>query len=157
MYLCIQNNITNKNNHTMRRILLSMLVCLASISTFAQLSVKIITKSGETISIAFKDRPVLTYEQGNIVIKSEVTQSVVSYPLSDLASSEITGTPGEVDGIESISYGQLKETATVYTLDGVLVKSIPSGTSSALPFSELREGTYIVKKGNITHKIQIKK
>lgn len=139
----------------MKKILLFVLVCLTAATMYAQHSVKIITKSGESISIAFADRPVLTYEDGYIVIRSEVTGAEVSYPLGDLAGSEVES-DDIITGVDAISYGTLSEDVKIYTLNGVLVKTLPAGTEGVMPFNGLKSGAYVIKKGKVTHKVQIK-
>lgn len=139
----------------MKKILLFVLVCLTAATMYAQHSVKIITKSGESITIAFSDNPVLTYESGNIVIRSASSSAVVSYPLSSLVGSEVVN-DDIITGVDAISYGTLSEDVKVYTLNGVLVKTLPAGTEGVMPFNGLKSGAYVIKKGKVTHKVQIK-
>ena len=89
----------------------------------------------------------ITFSDGNLVAINANTSETKTIALSDLASMNFS-TSNETTGISSIETEgfNLSDADAVYDLTG---RRIPSNAS-------LSKGIYIIKKGNITRKIQVR-
>ena len=66
----------------MKRLILSMLTLFATSAMWADSALFVHPKTGGVLEIAFSEKPVVTYSDGNLVIS--VTGASVSYPLSNM-------------------------------------------------------------------------
>ena len=89
----------------------------------------------------------ITFSNGNLVATNADTSETKTIALSDLVSMNFSNS-NETTGINSIEAEDfsLNEADAVYDLTG---RRIPSNTS-------LSKGIYIIKKGSITRKIQVR-
>lgn len=89
----------------------------------------------------------ITFNNGNLVATNADTSETKTIALSDLVSMNFSNS-NETTGINSIEAEDfsLNEADAVYDLTG---RRIPSNTS-------LSKGIYIIKKGSITRKIQVR-
>lgn len=90
----------------------------------------------------------ITFSDGSLVATNVNTSETKTVSLTNLASLNFSTTNETTTGISSIEAEgfNLGEAEAVYDLSG---RQIPEGTS-------LTRGIYIIKKGGITRKIQIK-
>lgn len=90
----------------------------------------------------------ITFSDGSLVATNANTSETKTVSLTNLASLNFSTTNETTTGISSIEAESfnLGEAEAVYDLSG---RQIPEGTS-------LTRGIYIIKKGGITRKIQIK-
>lgn len=90
----------------------------------------------------------ITFSDGSLVATNANTSETKTVSLTNLASLNFSTTNETTTGISSIEAEgfNLGEAEAVYDLSG---RQIPEGTS-------LTRGIYIIKKGGITRKIQIK-
>lgn len=90
----------------------------------------------------------ITFSDGSLVATNANTSETKTVSLTNLASLNFSTTNETTTGISSIEADgfNLGEAEAVYDLSG---RQIPEGTS-------LTRGIYIIKKGGITRKIQIK-
>lgn len=90
----------------------------------------------------------ITFSDGSLVATNANTSETKTVSLTNLASLNFSTTNETTTGISSIEAEgfNLGEAEAIYDLSG---RQIPEGTS-------LTRGIYIIKKGGITRKIQIK-
>ena len=126
----------------------------ASISR-AETALIVHQKSGGTVEFAFREKPVVTYSEGYLVIS--VSEASVSYPLSDM---------------QKFTFGELSDNYTritapvevapqptyIYNISGILVRTLQPSEDGSTPatIDGLPTGTYIIKNGNTNYKINKK-
>lgn len=129
-------------------------------------------KDGSTTAIPLEGRPVITYDTDNSIITCNTTTTEVTFPLKDiykytLELTEKPGTdirsmqvnkPGDITNHTNILLfnGFKPNTAiTVYTANGTMVESRRADNSgqASLSMSGWPKGMYIIKAGNVSHKI----
>lgn len=88
----------------------------------------------------------ITFNDGNLVATNSTTSESKTISLSNLASMNFSTSNETTTGIKSISIDIQDSDAVIYNLSG---QQIPSGSS-------LSKGIYIIKKGSVTRKIQVK-
>lgn len=123
----------------------------ASISQ-AETALIVHQKSGGTVEFAFREKPVVTYSEGYLVIS--VSEASVSYPLSDM---------------QKFTFGELSDNYTritapvevapqptyIYNISGILVRTLQLSEDGSTPatIDGLPTGTYIIKNGNTNYKV----
>ena len=141
----------------MKRLLLSLLMLTAAFISQAQTALIVHQKSGGTVEFAFSEKPVVTYNDDYLVISVQDGLASVSYPLSDMQKF----TFGEL----SSDYTRIiapKEAAPqptyIYSIGGMLMRTLQPGEDGSTPANVdgLPAGTYIIKNGNTTYKINKK-
>ena len=114
-------------------------------------------KSGDEVSYALSEKPVVTYKGDVLILTTENT--TVEYPLADLQKFTFEET---ADAVESVRMNQPKEDGTVriYNVSGTLVRTIQSsendGSDARFSTKDLPAGIYIIKQGIQTYKIRKK-
>lgn len=137
----------------MKKLILSLLTLFAATATWAETALIVHQKSGGTVMYAFSEKPVVTYDEGYLLITVEGTQ--VSYPLSDL--QKFTFEEIEEDQITLITapVSVVPQPTYIYSIDGKLMRTLQpneNGTTSA-SVDGLPTGTYIIKNGKTTYKV----
>lgn len=137
----------------MKKLVLSLLTLIAATAAWAETALVVHQKSGGTVMYAFSDKPVVTYDEGYLIISVEGTQ--VSYPLSDM--QKFTFEQVEEDQVTLITApaSVAPQPTYIYSIDGKLMRTLqPSenGTTSA-SVDGLPTGTYIIKNGKTTYKV----
>ncbi len=136
----------------MKRLILSLLTLFATAAMWADSALFVHPKTGGVLEIAFSEKPVVTYSDGNLVIS--VTGASVSYPLSNMdkftfgeVDDQVTRITAPVNAVPQPTY--------IYSIDGKLLRTFkPSedGTTSA-SLDGLQAGTYVIKNGKISYKV----
>lgn len=88
----------------------------------------------------------ITFSDGNLVATNSTTSESKTISLSNLASMSFSTSDETTTGIQSVSIDIQDSDAVIYNLSG---QQILSGYS-------LSKGIYIIKKGSVTRKIQVK-
>lgn len=159
----------------MLRILILILTISASVTfhTYAQqqdlsIGLFVTTMEGKTITYPLDNLPTVTFSNGNMNIKTTLTE--ITMPMAGVR----TFSYGEIDpaGVESMADGisgawitlggdivvagePAGATVTVYAADGRLVAMTKSSSPHQTEISgdTLPAGVYIIKAGNVTYKI----
>lgn len=133
----------------------NILLAIASLflglaSAFAQNTLNIHQKSGGVVSYAFSEKPVVTYTADGIHLSTSKVE--VDYPLSNL--EKFTFGDGDADAVESVKAEGIAGDVRIYSINGVLIKTIKlSEGSASFSTADLPKGTYIIKNGVTTYKI----
>ncbi len=119
----IERKIRNRDFVKKRMAILSIL-CLLSTTVLAQNVLSVHSKTGAVVCYAFSEKPVITYENDVLVLRTEKT--CVEYPLSDLAKLTFCE---EKTAVESITASGIKGNSTIriFDTDGRSVKNIIDG------------------------------
>ena len=152
-----------------RMILLFSAVMLMS-SVFAQNTLTIYQKDGQQFSFGFEDKPVITYTDTDLVLKT--TKTEVQYPLADVIKftfkdAETAVAPikeGRAAQLElknytvSITDAKAGINVTVIGSDGKAVGSYKTDSDGSATFSiaDLPQGLYIINSENLTCKFLMK-
>ena len=88
----------------------------------------------------------ITFSDGNLVATNAATSESKTISLSHLASINFSTSDETTTGIQNVSIDIQDADAVIYDLSG---RQIPSGSS-------LTKGIYVIKKGSVTRKIQVK-
>lgn len=134
-------------------------------------------KSGTVAELAFKYKPVITFEEKDIVLTVTINGITrqVSYPLENLAKFTFTSidipdipTPTAVESVEdrnvqfliddnivTITGAKTEMVVRLISSDGKLINSYKTDKDGSVSFSiaELPTGTYIINSQDITFKI----
>ena len=137
----------------MKKRSLFLLTLLAANVSWADTALFVHPKSGGVLEIAFSEKPVVTYEEGNLIITA--SGSYVVYPLSNMDKF----TFGEVD--ENVTRivapaNVAPQPTYIYNVSGVLVRTYKpnnDGTTST-SLEGLPAGTYVIKNGKTAYKMQ---
>lgn len=152
----------------MRKLLFVLFAALFSVPMFSQNTLTIHQKSGVQISFGFDDKPVITYTDNDLVLKT--TKTVVQYPLESLLKltfndAETAVKPVLKEGKKpalvldsyavNISGAKSGVEVTVFSADGKSVNSYKTSPDGNVSFSiaDLTEGVYIIKSENLSVKI----
>lgn len=148
-----------------------LFLCLTgiSLSCLAEENVQTLdvwTKSGERITYYLSEHPVAAYSGSNLVLKTD--ELTVNYPLKELHKftfgSEATSVETTLlpDGRMQMQKGMLcltgfrvGEMVSIYSMEGqnVMNATVSSDGTITLFIQSLATGVYVVKTGNVTHKI----
>ena len=136
----------------MKKLILSLLTLFAATASWAETALFVHQKSGGVLEIAFSEKPIVTYNEGYLVIS--VTDASVSYPLSDMDKF----TFGEVDEhVTRITapVDVAPQPTFIYSIDGKLMRTYKpneDGTTST-SLECLPAGTYVIKNGKTSYKM----
>lgn len=156
-------------------LLCALLACSAGAWASGSPGVSFVLKSGQKVSFAFSERPIVSTASDAVSVSVGGTERV-SYPYADVArilfeSVETTGISlprqdgGWVEGSHTVfcfTEGGLRasgmragECICVYSLSGGLVASLKAGSDGAasLQLSSLPQGVYVVRtQGGVSYK-----
>lgn len=133
----------------MKRTFLLILALCGMTLAQAGTQLNIHQRSGGVVSYSFADKPEVSY-QGEYLRVSTAKVSV-DYPLQNL--EEITFSDN-ASSIHELSTEGVASDIQVYTLDGRLLRTIPAdGGVGRMSLSDLPQGTYVIKNGKTTYKI----
>ena len=132
--------------------ILSLLTLFAATAMWADTALFVHPKTGGVLEIAFSEKPVVTYSEGNLIITA--AEASVTYPLSNMdkftfgeVDDQVTRITAPVDMAPQPTY--------IYSIDGKLMRTLkPSedGTTSA-SLEGLPAGTYVIKNGKTSYKV----
>lgn len=149
---------------------LSVILCtvLLSVPLFSQNTLTIHQKDGQQFSFGFDDKPVITYTDTDLVLKT--TKTEVQYPLASVAKFTFTDVEDavipikqdsnaaqlELDGyVVSITGAKADITVKVIAPDGKTMGTYKTDSNGSVTFSiaDLPQGLYIINSENLTCKI----
>lgn len=152
----------------MKRILFFVSFFLFAIPVLAQNTLTIYQKDGQQFSFGFDEKPVITYSDTLLVLKT--TNTVVQYPLlsllklsfSDVETSVVTVQNQTITPQLQLEYFFLSITGakpgiiiSVISADGKVLHTYKTDSDGYVSFSiaDLPEGVYIIKSESLTCKI----
>ena len=152
----------------MKKIIISMVLLVASFTAFAQNTLTIHQKDGQQLSFGFEEKPVITFTDSEIVLTSAKTElrlyftNVDKITFDDIDDAVIDikadGTKASITLDEyTVSISGAKADAAVQLIasDGKLLQSYKTDENGSVMFSiaDLPQGTYIISSESITVKI----
>ena len=152
----------------MKRLFLCFLVALLVCPVFSQNTLTIHQKDGQQFSFGLEDKPLITYTETDLVLKT--TKTELQYPLSKLSKFTFTDIDDAVISIKddansaklvldnyvvNITGAKPGISVSVIGTDGKSLASYKTDDNGSITFSiaELPEGTYIIKSEALTCKI----
>ena len=136
----------------MKKFTLSLLALFVATAMQAETALFVHQKTGDVIEISFAEKPVVTYQDGYVVVSA--AEASVMCPLAGLQKF----TFGEVE--ENVTRVVAPETATpqptmIYSIDGKLMRTYQPGEGRATSASldGLPAGTYVIKNGKTSFKM----
>ena len=152
----------------MKRILFCSVLMLASFAAIAQNTLTVHQKDGQQFSFGFEDKPVVTFTDNELVVKT--TKTELSYKLAKVAKFTFDEKETAVEGVKddavkagitldeytvNISGAKADITVRLISSDGRQLYSYKTGADGSVTFSisELPEGTYIIASESLTVKI----
>lgn len=146
---------------------LTLLLVTSLLTMSAQNTLTIHQKDGSKFGYGFSEKPVITYTETDLVLKTAKT--VVEYPLSailkftftdsETAVSDIKGTNSPVLQLDNntvyISGVEPLQQVSLIDINGKVLSTYKTDANGSISFSitELPEGIYIVKTKSLTCKI----
>ena len=136
----------------MKKVVFSLLTLFAATAMQAATALFVHQKDGGIVEYAFSEKPVVTYEDGYVVISA--FEAKVMYPLSNMQKF----TFGEVDDQVTRIVAPVNvapQPTQIYNVSGMLVRTLqPSDDGSTSASLEgLPAGTYIIKNGKTSYKV----
>lgn len=136
----------------MKKLIFSMLALFAATTLCAETALIVHQKSGGTVEYSFKEKPVVTYSEGYLVIS--VVGASVEYPLSNMQKF----TFGEVsDMVTRITapVNVAPQPTFIYNMGGMLMRTFQPSEDGTTPatLDGLPSGTYIIKNGSTSYKV----
>jgi hypothetical protein len=143
--------LTTKKNLLARAAMTLFLAVLCSIGVRAQ-EAKIIVwlADGNKSPVLFAEMPELTYADGYVTITSNSPSTSLSWPIANVQKLTFENVNTAIRDVKATGLDLLSDHFDAYDLSGKLVKK---GIKS---ISELPLGTYIIKDGSTTIKLQRK-
>lgn len=152
----------------MKRLLSILGAVLFAVPVFGQNTLTIHQKDGQQFSFGFDDKPVITYTETDLVLKTINTE--VQFPLASLAKFTFTDVEDAVISIKddgnsaqlqldnyvvSITGAKAGINVTVISSDGKTVGTYKTEADGCVTFSiaDLPQGLYIINSENLTCKI----
>ena len=152
----------------MKRLLLCFLVALLVCPVFSQNTLTIHQKDGQQFSFGLEDKPVITYTETDLVLKT--TKTELQYPLASLAKFTFADVDDAVISIKDdgnlaqlqldnyvvcITGAKAGISVTVIESDGKTVDTYKTDDDGSITFSiaDLPQGLYIINTENLTCKI----
>lgn len=131
----------------MRKLIIGFILAAISITTHAAdyTYLTIVEQDGTKTSLTAVGLTI-TFSDGNLVATNSTTSESKTISLSNLASMNFSTANETTTGIQNVSIDIDNADTFIYDLSG---RQIPSGAS-------LTKGIYIIKKGSVTRKIQVK-
>ena len=134
-----------------KKTILTLLLIFFAVGTWAQdetasePAIIIWLNDGNKAQVLFSEMPVVTYDNGVLMLKGEETE--LSWPLENVNKFTIGNTGTGIRNVKTADLDLLSDKLTVYDLNGRLVqKDLKS-------LSELPKGVYIIKDGSVTTKV----
>ena len=152
----------------MKRLLSLLGAVLMAVPVFSQNTLTIHQKDGKQFCYGFDDKPVITYTESDLILKTANTE--VRYPLAQLDKFTFDDIDDAVISIKGgkskaqldldnyqVSIKGVKSGTEVYVIssDGKSLATYKADEEGNVTFSiaELPEGTYIIKSDSLTCKI----
>lgn len=152
----------------MKRLSIILCTVLLSVPLFSQNTLTIHQKDGQQLSFGFEDKPVITYTDTDLVLKT--TKTEVQYPLASVAKFTFTDVEDavipikqdsnaaqlELDGyVVSITGAKADINVLVIGPDGKTLGTYKTDSDGSVTFSiaDLPLGLYIINSENLTCKI----
>lgn len=140
-----------KTNQLTRVAMTLLLVMLCSIGVRAEDAKIIIWLNDDNKSeVLFVDMPELTYADGYINLQSNSPSTTFSWPIENVQKLTFENVNTAIRDVKATGLDLLSDHFDAYDLSGKLVRK---GIKSV---SELPLGTYIIKDGKVTLKVQRK-
>ena len=143
-----------------------MFTSIVSVSAFSQNTLTVFQKDGQEFSFGFDEKPVITYTDNDMIIKT--TNTEVQYQLLNLQKVAFTDGPTAVNSIDAdkskivlesysvkIAGAEAGVEVTMSGVDGKTAGSYKTDSDGCVTFSiaELPEGIYLIKSENMSFKI----
>ena len=150
-YLCIIELIINITLMKTKHFLLTLLLTLFAVGTWAQDEatdepvIIIWLNDGNSQKVLFSEMPVVTYDNGVLMLKGEETE--LSWPLENVNKFTFGNAGTGVRDVKTADLDLLSDKLTVYDLNGRLVKK------NVKSLSELPKGVYVIENGSVTTKV----
>ena len=143
----------------MKRLLLSLLAIVAAATApRAQTDLELLVvhqKSGGTVKYAFSEKPVVTFNNGYLVITFK-NDTFIKFPLSDMQKFTFDKVNSDAweDRITAPKDATPQPTY-IYNVGGMLVRTLQPSEDGSTPatLDGLPAGTYIIKNGHTSYKI----
>ena len=152
----------------MKRLLSLLGAVLLAVPVFSQNTLTIHQKDGQQFNFGFDDKPVITYTETDLVLKT--TNTEVQFPLASLAKFTFIDVEDAVISIKddgksaqlqldnyvvSITGAKAGITVTVIGSDGKTIATYKTDSDGCVTFSiaDLPQGIYIIKSEKLTCKI----
>lgn len=152
----------------MKRLSIILCTVLLSVPLFSQNTLTIHQKDGQQFSFGFDDKPVITYTDTDLVLKT--TRTEVQYPLASVAKFTFIDVEDAVIPVKqdsnaaklelvnymvSITGAKAGITVTVIGADGKTLGNYKTDSEGSVTFSiaDLPQGLYIIKSEDLTCKI----
>ena len=139
----------------MKKIILTALLALGCAAGHAQNTLNIWQQTGEAVSYAFSEKPRITYTDTNLILTTTKVQ--VEFPLSSVRKFTCDDDMIMIDDAIGTVRATLKDEGplSIYTLGGVLVKTVPAETDGRHTYSldALPVGVYVVKSTTTSYKV----
>lgn len=147
-------------------LIVAVLMALLPLCSSAQNCLSIHQKDGEKFSYLFRDKPVITYTESELVLTTTKVQ--VSFPIRKVTKFTFEDVDAAVKPIEKAeaTYNLSEEgviitgavpgsPVSVYSLDGKIITTFQIDTDGNLCFSidEFPQGIYIVKSESVSFKL----
>lgn len=134
------------------KILLSLLLTLFAVSTWAQNEepsrepvIIIWLNDGSKTEVLFDEMPVVTYDNGVLMLKGEETE--LSWPLENVNKFTFSNVSTGIRNVKIADLDILSDGSVAYDLNGRVVRQ------NLKTLSELPKGVYLIKNGSVTTKV----
>ena len=136
----------------MKKIIFLLLTLFAATTSWAETALIVHQKSGGTVEYSFSEKPVVTYNEGYLVISG--MGASVMYPLENLQKFTFGEVTDQVTRITAPA-NTAPQATYIYNVSGMLMRTLePSDNGSTSASLEgLPTGTYIIKNGKTTYKV----
>ena len=134
-----------------KHFLLTLLLTLFAVGTWAQDEatdepvIIIWLNDGNSQKVLFSEMPVVTYDDGVLMLKGEETE--LSWSLENVNKFTIGNAATGIRDVKTADLDLLSDKLTVYDLNGRLVKK------NVKSLSELPKGVYVIENGSVTTKV----
>jgi hypothetical protein len=134
-----------------KHFLLTLLLTLFAVGTWAQDEatdepvIIIWLNDGNSQKVLFSEMPVVTYDNGVLMLKGEETE--LSWSLENVNKFTIGNAATGIRDVKTADLDLLSDKLTVYDLNGRLVKK------NVKSLSELPKGVYVIENGSVTTKV----
>lgn len=124
--------------------------CAMDVEFTERTTLNVHIKGGGVISYAFSERPFIKYTTKDLVLTT--TKVKVIYPIAYL--NKLTFSNGDKSEVETVSISEVSDYIYIFSTNGILMKAIKpeSGLANSI-LRDFSNGIYIIKIGNITHKV----
>ena len=134
-----------------KKTILTLLLTFFAVGTWAQdetasdPAIIIWLNDGNKAQVLFSEMPVVTYDNGVLMLKGEETE--LSWPLENVNKFTIGNAATGIRDVKTADLDLLSDKLTVYDLNGRLVKK------DVKSLSELPKGVYVIENGSVTTKV----